>query len=705
MSRRSTRSSSLTTQMLTALTRRTTGVSSVQELRRARDVLRFGGMFALTILVPALLLAYLSLSTIRSEELFLDAEYRSRATAMTAELSREVDDLQADFTSAIELRLQRGESLLDRLADLSPYLRGVYRFSLDGELTAPFQLEPDVLIPPPPTRYVALHRAAVAHEVAREWTQAAEAYAEATRVAREPLHEAEARLGEARSWARAGQEARAEDLLTALYSDHATLRDGRGFRIGDLAMLLLVEMRQARTGDPADSVKDLVDRLLQETWSIGRTGEATIADRALTGLAGNVEPDWLAGRRADLNARASQHAWAGEVRNQLGIVAAAPTQEGQVRFLASALASPAVWATLGTDHGTYAFSFSRDAIVDHLVRTLDRMNEREEGLVARLLRDEQPVPDDAVTVAPLSDPLPYLRVVVSTAEPAQLANIAARRRVTRVSVVLVSVFLVVVGVWFSARTIGQEMESARTKADFAANVSHELRSPITQIRLKAEALQLGLCEPGDDTQRHYDAIVNEAERLSRLVDNVLDFAAIERGAKKYHLRAEDLASVVWTTVEANRNAVESQGLTLDLELPDDLPPVWLDREAIGQVVVNLLSNAVKYGSQGGWVGVAVRKAAQRVELSVSDRGMGIAPGDLVHIFDHFYRSSDTRVRRQKGTGIGLTIVSYIVEAHGGTISVDSALDRGTTFTVSFPIEPTTLEPHGEDSPGGAGAAT
>jgi len=141
--------------------------------------------------------------------------------------------------------------------------------------------------------------------------------------------------------------------------------------------------------------------------------------------------------------------------------------------------------------------------------------------------------------------------------------------------------------------------------------------------------------------------------------------------------------------------VESKGLVLELDLPDDTPPVWMDREAIGQVLVNLLSNAAKYGKKGGWVGVNVRTEPQGVTLSVSDRGQGIRPDDLPHIFEHFYRSTSSSVRRQKGTGIGLAIVRYIVEAHGGTITVHSVHGEGTTFTVTFPNEP----------PPGAGAAT
>jgi len=108
---------------------------------------------------------------------------------------------------------------------------------------------------------------------------------------------------------------------------------------------------------------------------------------------------------------------------------------------------------------------------------------------------------------------------------------------------------------------------------------------------------------------------------------------------------------------------------------------------VKQVLINLLSNAAKYGQSGGWVGVKVRAGLDGVDVTVSDRGIGIAPQDLQNIFEHFFRSTDPKVRKRKGTGIGLTIVRYIVDAHGGTITVDSKPGQGTTFTVSFPLEP------------------
>ncbi len=249
--------------------------------------------------------------------------------------------------------------------------------------------------------------------------------------------------------------------------------------------------------------------------------------------------------------------------------------------------------------------------------------------------------------------------------------------------------MIALGLVLSTRFVRRELEAARDKSDFAAHVSHELRSPITQIRLKAEALQLGLATDDVARTRHYDVIVRESERLSRLVDNILDFAAIEKGKKKYTFRIGDVGLTVARCVEQAGVAMETKGMKIDFELPDDLPVIWHDADAVSQVMINLLSNAAKYGQQAAWIGVKVyvREGATGPEIcvDVSDRGIGIAGTEQKAVFDQYYRSTDPLARSKKGTGIGLTIVRYIMEAHGGRVGIESAPGVGSTFTLHFPL--------------------
>jgi signal transduction histidine kinase len=268
-----------------------------------------------------------------------------------------------------------------------------------------------------------------------------------------------------------------------------------------------------------------------------------------------------------------------------------------------------------------------------------------------------------------------------------LATAQATRRARRIGIVGAAMLLIVVGAILSARLVGRELDLARMKTQFAANVSHELRSPITQIRLKAESLQLGLARDEEKRQQHYDAIVRESERLSRLVDNVLDFSSIERGTKQYSYVPTDMADVVRQCVDSMRFSIIARGLQIEMDIDDDVPIILASPEAIGQAMTNLLSNAAKYGASGDSVIVRVRGVENGVTVDVQDRGLGIVEEEIPHIFEQYYRSRNPNALRLKGTGIGLAIVKYIMEAHGGHVEVTSDLGKGSTFSLCFPLTP------------------
>jgi signal transduction histidine kinase len=669
------------------LARRRGEVRAMQDLRHLQEVLRFAGVFAVLMLLPTIFLAWQALSSVRSEELSLDADLQARARAMTSTIEGELEGIFLRFEAATLERLRRGESPTSNLGELSPYLRAAFRFDATGELAAPFDLPTPDLAPEPSAAWRSAARTARGLE-RDDPAEAVQAWRAAQQATTQPALVAEALLGEARSLASAGRNEEADERLADLYSDYAGIRGRRGFRMGDLALLERAEIRLARDEDDVarSILEGLVDQLLAAQWTIGREGEAAVVRMALERLQKLSDPDWLARARSRLNERYTQLLWSENVVDELELVYSR-IPESEFRYLGARIDSPGVWGIVRAGDSFYAFSFSVQALYDDLLASVARTDELEADLSARLYLPSEEVPDEALSVRGLGPWLPVVTLSVEPSDPEALALSKNRRRTMRVAVVLTAVFVSVVGAFWVARLIAWEVEAARQRADFAANVSHELRSPITQIRLKGEALQLGLVDPGDDMQQHFDAIVREAERLSRLVDNVLDFAAIERGAKRYHPRPDDLNTVVYLQVEAARSSMAERDIELVLELPEDLPPLWIDREAMGQVLTNLLSNAAKYGADGKWVRVRVEQVDDSVELSVADRGMGIAEDELHRVFDDFFRSGDPAVRKRKGTGIGLAIVRYIVEAHGGTIRVDSAPGQGATFTITLPLEP------------------
>lgn len=671
--------------LITALSRWTGEVAAIQDVRRLKEVLRFGGVFVTTLLLPALLLAWFALSSIRSEELSVDADLRARAGAVEAQVQQELVGMFGRFEDQTQRRLAAGGSPIEQIGELSPWLRLVVRMDSRGQVAAPFAPpEVDATLPD----YAAFRRPwreGITAERAGDWTAAAAAFDAAAAASRSERLIAEAAFAAARARIRAGGEA--NTLLTEVYSDHGSLRDRTGFRIGDLVVLLQAELRVDDAPDTAASIlQDLVTSVLNRRWILGQATEPSVARHALGLIPSSYEPDWTARARTQLKNRTDQLRWAESVASELELLATSvKVPDGEIRYIAGPDSST-LWGVATLQGDPYLFGFDLAALLEHLDDTARRSTQSDEDLLAELSISRQPA-EAALVRRSLSPYLQFVTLTVRPADPAALALQKARRRSVRIAIVVIAVFLVFVGVVLSARIVGQEIENARMKADFAANVSHELRSPITQIRLKAESLQLDLCYDDDDRQAHYDAIVNESERLSRLVDNVLDFAAIERGAKRYNIRSDDLLEVVHLQADSTRETLRSRGLELSVTVPDQLPPVWFDREAIGQVIINLLSNAAKYGADGGWVGLRVEEAGATVELSVSDRGIGISEEELPLVFDDFFRSTDPLVRRKKGTGIGLAIVRYIVEAHGGTIAVESEAGEGATFTISLPTTP------------------
>jgi signal transduction histidine kinase len=249
--------------------------------------------------------------------------------------------------------------------------------------------------------------------------------------------------------------------------------------------------------------------------------------------------------------------------------------------------------------------------------------------------------------------------------------------------------LLAAGMYLMYRSVTREMALAKLKSDFVSNVSHELRTPLSLIRLYAETLELGRLPNRDRQHEYYETIRKESERLTALINNILDFSRIEAGRKEYEFRDTNLADLVRGTLESYRPQIEQNGFKFEQTIEDNLPPVRVDREAIARSLLNLVNNAVKYSSTEKYLGVALYRTNGSVKLQVADRGIGIPATEQHKIFEKFYRVGDPLVHNTKGSGLGLSLVRHIVQAHGGDVSVDSAPGKGSVFTISLPVQQTT----------------
>jgi len=683
------RGSVLTRVLVRLLARQRGEVRAMQDLRHLQGVVRFTVLFALTVFVPAVLLAYLALGSLRAVEDQIDQELRTRAEQATAQVHRDLSLTFERFEHSTTQRLLRGQSALSNLSDLSPYLRAAFRFDAGGQLAAPFALPDSPPAREPPLRLQRLFDLARTLELRGDHLEAAAHYQLAAAVDAAHTHTGEAEYARARCLLKAGQTGEAERAFADVHADYANIRDRFGFRLGDLATLKRAELRLSVDPELGTvALQQLTEEILSARWTIGYPGESAVARRALRVLDGHADPDWLGRARTRLDERSTQLFWAAQLQDELELFAGTQLRRAPREFLYHARPDTgSLWATLLWGDDLYAFSFHQGEIDIDLRHAAAQSDALDEDVSVRLVGPRDDAPAGVLSREVLQPYLPFLTVEALPANPDELRAEKSRQRTVRLAVLFLLVGMTAVGVVLTARLLGQELEGARIKADFAANVSHELRSPLTQIRLKAEALILDLIYDDADRQAHYRAIVRETDRLSRLVDNVLDFSAIERGAKRYTFRPEDMGEIVTTAVDTVRSTIESRGLQLDMDVPDDLPVVWVDRVAVSQVVINLLSNALKYGADGGWLGVTARVGLDGVDITVADRGMGISPDEQELVFDQFYRSGNPKVRRRRGTGIGLAIVRYIVEAHGGTASVESTPGEGSSFTVTFPLEP------------------
>jgi len=245
--------------------------------------------------------------------------------------------------------------------------------------------------------------------------------------------------------------------------------------------------------------------------------------------------------------------------------------------------------------------------------------------------------------------------------------------------------LMIGGLVLTYRSVNKQVALARLKSDFVSNVSHELRTPLALIRLYAETLELGRITTREKKNEYYSIIRKESERLSALINNILDFSRIEAGAKEYDFRETDIAELVRNTLDSYRYQIEQQGFALEEYIDPGIPSVKVDREAIARALVNLVNNALKYSDNEKFLGVRLYREQSVLKLEVSDRGIGIERHEQSRIFEKFYRTCDPLVHNTKGSGLGLSLVRHITRAHGGHVEVESTPGRGSKFTLSLPL--------------------
>ncbi|MFA8343077.1 MAG: sensor histidine kinase [Rhodothermaceae bacterium] len=267
-----------------------------------------------------------------------------------------------------------------------------------------------------------------------------------------------------------------------------------------------------------------------------------------------------------------------------------------------------------------------------------------------------------------------------------IATLVSSKLKTNLIILISLSGLIIISAIFLFINFRKEMKLAQMKTDFISNVSHELRTPLALISMYSETLEMERVKDDKKRKEYYKIISSEAERLGKIVNNILNFSKMEAGKRKYMFGKTDISDLLGNIISTYSFHLKQSGFTINFTNEISAGKITCDREAIGEAVLNLIDNAVKYSKEKKDISVTLTENKNKIFISVKDSGMGIPADELNKIFDKFYRVSTGLRHNTKGSGIGLSIVKHIVDSHEGYINVKSSVDRGSEFIIELPKE-------------------
>ncbi|MEC7983980.1 MAG: HAMP domain-containing sensor histidine kinase [Myxococcota bacterium] len=640
-------------------------VRAMERALRLQSAVRFAILSICLIIGPSLVLAYFGLKSIKDQEEAAKTELIASADVVSRAFIKDVSTEFSRFESLVRYLLEAGRA---PNSSINEFQRIVLRFDKDQKLIYPFL---DISLP----RKTSLsllrnHSLLLKHESdVSEDLQAMIAYRRAVSI-----------MGSKSE----------EEVLNSLIGLRKLKGDQRMVEGGVLRHFIDLKRAQLSSQKEREKIlRNLMIDLINSKWLLRDGMESALSVRVLAELKqiGSSKSRQV-GDLDELQVRLDRRiqdlywatAWEAEWRSLLED--GKKTSPGNLYWTSK---KEGIWAQTIWNDEEYIFGLDKELLIKGFQKSIQEKTMHDSNLKMLLITPEQSLPASYLN----HRQLPILQdwsVVVVQKNPEEFAAVLNRDRLGQIGSIGLSVLCLSFGLFLTFRVAANEVEVANIKSHFAASVSHELRSPITQIRLKGESLLFGLAETEEELTEHYEAIVRESERLSWLVDNVLNYAAIEQDSKHYVLRKNDLNETVRRVVDSLQVTLSMKNVEIELRLDSDLPFLRHDPDAVSQCVINLLSNAAKYSGEEKYILISTFQNSSGVDVSVEDQGIGISEEDLSHIFEPFFRSKEESARRRKGTGIGLAITKHIMEAHRGSILVRSRPGEGSTFTLRFPLE-------------------
>jgi signal transduction histidine kinase len=693
-------------------------------------------IFFLAILLPALVIGYMSLGAfakrreavkrILESNLWISGESALRSVE-AALLEREKEALQAEnfvsLSQAESLNLSGGRLGAGNVADAALFpgrpflLDGEYRIVVPRTGSERLSLSSSEEIAPESEFSRAYRRAETYEFSQKEFARAAQAYRESS--ARTPSDREKAMALEAtgRCLIAAGNLNEAYKVYGELGEKYGRLQDRAGHFFGLTAAFQIheIEKRGQRGEAGLRALLDLFQGLKDGNWPVSlpeyefftaeiqslietglRTGGAPEIDKAFQALKDRPAP-YL---EALLFAEFVKSDVVPKIKERMGVSSLRGSPQLQPdRLLANRNEDYFLisYSPLPDFEGgrTYygGFCWALGSLKKEILPEILRKISKETGLVLSNLEENrrgspaesgEPTAKDSLLLSYRQFPLPW-KLLVTQPALEELERTARRENFLYGALLAFIMVLMLLGAFLLARDISREAETTRLKTEFVHNISHELKTPLTLIRLYGETLQRKENLTEEQRRESYEIITKESERLSHLINNVLDFSRIDMGRKEFTFTKGPLSRIVQQTLGSYQYHLEKKGFTLHADIAPDLPEMDFDREAVASALINLLSNAMKFSPDRKDVTVRLFRRGGLAVLQVADKGIGISQQDLAGIFKRFYRAKNSLVSETRGSGLGLTLVKHMAEAHGGAVEVESEPGKGTVFSVILPI--------------------
>ena len=672
-----------------------------------KPVSKLSVLFLFAILIPGTILTYFSIQIIASQRDLTEKRLLEDQNRLAAELSEQFHvmltmyaDMYFDRFDGLKSDLPEVTVSLDSLEFVSQAFvlnrEGVFLWPNFYEAAQSFQLLRKT------ERFLNIFSSAESAEFAEsDLKKATRLYQEANRVSRSKEEFAAASNGLARVLFKRGLLDRAFRQYEILVEKYGSVIDETGMPFGYYAIhqLILMGMRDFIKRSYTD-VDHILDRIIEGeiplTWQLGLLLESVEA--------------WLGRLSSDI-IRTGENLTDKivQIRRFLSFIKEDGNTIKQISFgdqsssslrlgpygtvSGSRLDKPNLIIFHDKGVGPYVTGFvvNLEHLKSHLVNSGEEMSRSLDLEIEIIPRNQlsQVSANSMSIIRELSPYTPSWRLWIRPEDPRGITQYIIRQRwIYGVAITLLMAGMVL-GIVLVLRDVSREHKLAQLRSDFVSNVTHELKTPLTSIRMFADTMRLGRIKKKGEQQEYLSIIVDESERLTRLINNVLDFSKIEQGEKQYRFEPMNLSRVVEKAVNTLGYWLKAQGFHITSDIQPEIQTT-ADEDAIDQAILNLLSNAMKYSTDNKKIDIRLWQEDQSIYIKVEDRGIGIPESKQPFIFDKYYRAHTGHEKAKGGSGLGLTVVKHIIEAHQGRIEIKSEVNHGSTFTIILPKMQTSM---------------